>query len=218
MRCDERHIADIFFLLEFRHSVKTASVFATRLAMPSILWKLLLYGVLLFAAICCFASEMTHPGEPSPISPIRLRPLTIKSGYIFAGTVTNIAGTSSRAGKDVATVRITFHVDRGVRGVHTGQTLAIREWAGLWEYGQRYRVGEKVFLFLYQPSKLGLTSVVGGTQGQFPISRDGHVGIDPVLFPNRPAKPAPQPMPRGRISVPIEDFEHAIRVAERSQP
>ena len=185
--------------------------------MPPLSRKLLFFGMLL-AAFCCFASEVMHPGEPLPISPIRLQPLTNKSGYIFAGTVTHVEGSSPRAAKDVATVRITFHVDRGVRGVRTGQTLAIREWAGLWEYGQRYRAGEKVFLFLYQPSKLGLTSVVGGTQGQFPINREGHVGIDPVLFPVRPIGSVPMPMPLGRISIPIEDFERAIRLAEGNQP
>jgi hypothetical protein len=41
-----------------------------------------------------------------------------------------------------------------------GQVLTVHEWAGLWSSGKRYCVGERVFLFLYPPGKLGLTSVV----------------------------------------------------------
>jgi hypothetical protein len=113
-------------------------------------------------------------------------------------------------------VEITFHVDRGVRGVQTGRTLKIREWMGVWEFGQRYRLGEKVFLFLYPTSKLGLTSVVGGTQGRFPI-RGRVVGVDPVRFPGWPVVSVGRPVSR-TTAVSLNEFEHAIRFAERSGP
>jgi hypothetical protein len=64
-------------------------------------------------------------------------------------------------------------------GVRAGQTLAIREWAALWELGERYRSGEGVLLFLYPPSKLGLTSPAMGPWGRFRIGPDGQVVIDP---------------------------------------
>jgi hypothetical protein len=113
-------------------------------------------------------------------------PLTQSSGYIFAGTVQSVQRTAPNR-NGVATVQISFHVDQGIRGVRTGQTLAIREWAGLWEAGERYRQGERVLLFLYPPSKLGLTSPVRGPMGRFRIGTDGQVVFDPgrIGFPAR---------------------------------
>src|ERR1700682_5986059 len=72
------------------------------------------------------------------ISTPSLRQLTRTSGYIFAGKVSAIERVPPRATPDVATVKITFQVEQGIRGVHTGQTLMIREWGGLWEQGERY--------------------------------------------------------------------------------
>ena len=39
---------------------------------------------------------------------------------------------------DVATVQITFRVEQAMRGTRAGQILTIREWAGLWNSGERY--------------------------------------------------------------------------------
>ncbi len=91
-----------------------------------------------------------------------------QSGLIFDGTV---AGIQCEFGKDKTpqTYRISFRVRQGVRGARSGTTVAIREWAGLREvgtgHGPRYRVGERVFLFLYPSSQSGLTSTVGGRKG-----------------------------------------------------
>jgi hypothetical protein len=57
----------------------------------------------------------------------------------------------------------------------------VREWAGLWEAGERYRAGERVLLYLYPPSKLGLTSPVGGRLGRYQIGHDGLVTLDPRI-------------------------------------
>ena len=67
------------------------------------------------------------------------------------------------------TVRIEFHVDQSVRGCNAGETIAIQEWAELWERGDRYRKGQRIFLFLYPPSETGLTSVVAGELGKVTI-------------------------------------------------
>ena len=91
-----------------------------------------------------------------------LRQLTRDSGYIFAGRVSAIERVPAASNPEGAAVRITFQVEQGIRGVRTGQTLVIREWVGLWEQGERYRLGERVLLFLYRPSQLGLTSPVAG--------------------------------------------------------
>lgn len=115
---------------------------------------------------------------PGTTYPQHLFPLTLSAGYIFAGTVKSIARSAPKK-NEVATVQINFHVDQGMRGVRTGQVLTIREWAGLWASGERYRVGERVLLFLYPPSRLGLTSPVQGSMGRFGIGNDGRVGVDP---------------------------------------
>ena len=59
-----------------------------------------------------------------------LRELTQTSGYIFAGTVTAVERIASAGPNEVATMRISFRVEQAIRGVRTGQTLVIREWAG----------------------------------------------------------------------------------------
>ena len=74
------------------------------------------------------------------------RALTKSSGYIFAGTVKSVERVAAK-GNGVATVQVTFHVDQAMRGARAGQMLTIREWAGLWQSGERYRPGERVLLF-----------------------------------------------------------------------
>jgi hypothetical protein len=61
------------------------------------------------------------------------------------------------------------------------------EWSGLWNAGERYRVGEQVLLFLYPNSRLGLTSPVGGAQGRFAIDEFSRVLPNPAN--NRHIKP-----------------------------
>jgi hypothetical protein len=135
------------------------------------------------------------PGSPYPRHP---RPLARSSGYIFAGTVKSVERIAPK-GNGVAIVQINFHVDQAMRGVRTGQTLVVREWAGLWESGERYRPGERVLLFLYPPSKLGLTSPVRGPTGRFRIGGpDGRIVIDP----GRIGFPAPRPGTGDRLRGP----------------
>ncbi|MGH9500297.1 MAG: hypothetical protein ACRD3L_14240 [Terriglobales bacterium] len=105
--------------------------------------------------------------------------LTLRSGYIFSGTVRSVQRVVPQNAYSVAVMRITFHVDKGLRGTRTGQTLVVREWAGLWQSGDHYRPGERVMLFLYPPSKLGLTSPVGGAFGRFPVDPNGQVIVEP---------------------------------------
>ena len=68
-------------------------------------------------------------------------------------------------------------VDEAIRGVRQGQVVQVHEWSGLWQTGERYRVGERVLLFLYPQSKLGLTSPVGGTVGRLQIDRNRRVAL-----------------------------------------
>jgi hypothetical protein len=145
--------------------------------MPCSLGRFLLPGLMLFGSLPATAVKpLESPGLR--ISPQRPS-LTPKAGYIFSGTVKSVERLAPRVKGSVAVMRITFHVDQGLRGTRTGQTLIVREWAGLWQAGERYRPGERAMLFLYPPSKLGLTSPVGGASGRFGVDPKGRVIIEP---------------------------------------
>ena len=111
--------------------------------------------------------------ELLPVSSQLLR----DSGRIFSGTVLRVEHQNFGASSALATTRIIFRVIEAVRNVRRGQTVEIREWAGLWQSGEHYHPGERVLLFLYPPSRLGLTSPVGNRAGRFPVSRTGLVTL-----------------------------------------
>ncbi len=109
--------------------------------------------------------------------------LSRRAGMIFAGTVlapaiqpvTNrIAKTDQLAlgtspGTPPAT-QLSFYVDEAIAGVKQGQLLTIHEWSGALSGQRPMRQGEHFLLFLYPPSRLGLTSPVGGSLGQVPLT------------------------------------------------
>ena len=94
-----------------------------------------------------------------------------------------------------------------MRGTSPGQSLTIHEWGGLWTGGERYRVGEHVLLFLYAPSKLGLTSPVAGALGRFAMDSQGGV----VLNAQHVATLAADPILGGKTMVPYAVFIQAVR-------
>jgi hypothetical protein len=138
--------------------------------------------------------------------------MTRESGYIFAGTVTAVEGVTSS--NRVPTMKITFHVEQAIRGVRDGQTLVIQEWAGVWEAGESYRPGEHVLLFLYRPSKLGLTSPVGGQQGRLKFDSNGMVILRQERMVSPFADPVLQPGLPGSNYISVPDFARAIHQAE----
>ena len=142
-------------------------------------------------------------------STVSLHQMTRDSGYIFAGKVTGIERVAASPAADVSTVRITFQVEQGIRGVRTGQTLVIREWVGLWEQGERYRLGERVLLFLYRPSQLGLTSPVAGPLGRFTVDKSGKIDLKPDHAASLASDPAEVHV-RGKTRVSPRDLARAI--------
>jgi hypothetical protein len=84
---------------------------------------------------------------------------------------------SADAANMPATTQITFRVQEAIRGVHPGQVTQVREWGGVWQTGEQYHPGEQVMLFLYPPSRLRLTSPVGGRLGRLSIDRAGLVAL-----------------------------------------
>jgi len=187
--------------------------------MLSPFWKFFAVAVILISVSRPVLAElMARPGTlatnpPGFRYPQHPQPLTRSSGYIFAGTVKSVERAAPK-GNGVATVLVNFHVDQAMRGVRTGQTLAIREWAGLWESGERYRPGERVLLFLYPPSKLGLTSPVGGPMGRFRIGPDGRVIFDPGRIGFLAPHPGIGGPLRGRTRVSPREFVRFLRLAE----
>lgn len=150
---------------------------------------------------------------PHVVSPTRERmnfsDVARQAATIFSGTVSAIRLQPASRHDTVQTVAITFHVEQAIRGVSPGQDLTISQWIGLWSGGQRYRVGERVLLFLYPRSKLGLTSAVSGPMGRFTISSGGSIRLsaehlsafrrDPVLG--------------GKSRATLSDFALAVRRA-----
>ncbi len=145
-----------------------------------------------------------------PPSFSNLRQLNRDSGFIFDGTVLS-AGRVTESGSDtVPTVQITFRVERAIRGTRNGQVLTIREWGGLWNSGERYRTGERLLLFLYNPSKLGLTSPVGGPLGRFVVDSGGNVSLENGWLAALSLDPVSQRPLRGRALVNSRAFALAI--------
>jgi hypothetical protein len=122
------------------------------------------------------------PGSPrqSPVVPgtIAFDGIVGAAGIIFSGRVTSIGRILLPSGDGPSSTTVTFQVDRAIRGIPPGQDFTIHEWAGLWNRGERYHVGEHVMLFLYPPSKLGLTSPVAGAMGRFTLDSGGRVLMD----------------------------------------
>jgi hypothetical protein len=138
--------------------------------------RLAILAVLPFAAALAQSAPAAPPLQLSPA----FRELARASGYIFTGTVTSVsAGLAGESAPPA--IEITFRVEQPYRGVQRGQPLRIREWAPLWNAGQRYRVGERALFFLYPQSKLGLTSVVGQPAGRIPTSASGFI-ISPAQY------------------------------------
>jgi hypothetical protein len=135
------------------------------------------------------------------------------AGTIFSGTVVSIARRPASRGQTVETVAITFHIGNAIRGVTPGEDLTISQWIGLWSGGQRYRVGERVLLFLYPPSKLGLTSSVAGPVGRFTIDPWGRV----LLSAEHLSAFRTDPVLGGKSRVRFSDFARAVQRASEEE-
>ena len=120
-------------------------------------------GLLLVAA--------TASGQNAPPRTVdeALHQMSDEAGVIFAGQVVAVrrqAGDNGASG----VVEVEFRVDQAVRGCAAGEPYVLREWAGLWAGGaRRYRVGERLLMFLRTPSASGLSSPVDGMDGAVPI-------------------------------------------------
>jgi hypothetical protein len=173
--------------------------------MPGVSFRLRCVTVCL--ALCATAFPQDNASSE------RLCAITRAAGAIFRGTVISVERRAPSRPNQLGTVEIAFHVDEGLKGVKTGSTFRVREWIGLWTSRDRYRVGERVALFLYPPSLLGLTSPVGGDAGRYPIDDRGRITLDP---PGRTSSSAvstsgKNPAPPTRFT--HQEFRRAVRRA-----
>jgi hypothetical protein len=170
--------------------------------------------------------------------------LSRRAGMIFAGTVlaappqtappqtatpqtaTTQPVTAQTAPADrvasgtVPAVELSFRVDEAIAGVEPGQILTIHEWAGVWsmQFQRPMTKGQRILIFLYPPSRLGLTSPVGGSLGQIAldstgknVSKDAPMSASAIGLPNA-SSPRPR-APTNSASVSVVQLERAIRSA-----
>ena len=158
-------------------------------------------------------SPERYPIERYPFGsgPVVFPQIVQAAGIIFSGHVTSVARAPASGGP--VSTAVTFKVEHAMRGTSAGRYLTIHEWAGLWTRVERYRVGERVLLFLYSPSKLGLTSPVAGPIGRFAVNSGGEI----VMTPQHVNILATDPILRGRTVAPYSDFAGAVRRSSREE-
>ncbi|MFZ3264355.1 MAG: hypothetical protein WA172_10170 [Terriglobales bacterium] len=122
----------------------------------------------------------------------------------------------------VPVIELTFRVERPIAGVEMGQVLTIHEWTGAWSLQRPMRRGQHILIFLYPPSRLGLTSPVGGWRGQIELDARGlnlpepgpaalpaRNDRAPVLSPTA----SPATSKTARASIYLIQLERAVRAA-----
>lgn len=105
-----------------------------------------------------------------------LEQMSLSAGAIFVGQVSAIRRTSPLDGSAVrgGVVEIDLRVGQSILGPVSGATYTLREWSGLWEFNSdRYRVGQRMLLFLRTPSSNGLSAPVHGFEGAIPLRGGG---------------------------------------------
>jgi hypothetical protein len=168
--------------------------------------------LLVLSLTCCIIPAAAQPKPvSSPLFNADLQRVARKAALIFTGTVVSIAAVRGIGSAETTGVEVTFQVEQALRGLRAGQRYTIREWSGLWMSGPRYRVGQRMTLFLYRPSRAGLTSPVEGSLGRYDVDRSGQVTIPPTRVPTPTI--LPRPIVAGSQHIPIRTFSRAIRQA-----
>ena len=170
-----------------------------------------LLGILLASSLAVSPAVLLGQNRALPHAriPTELQQTASRAGVIFSGRVTSIVPTRAASPDRTATVTVTCQVEDAVRGVKAGQVYSFREWVGLWSAGPRYRVGQRLLLFLYAPSRLGLTSPVGGRSGMLPVDVQGIVRL-----PSRPAEPAVALSGKAAPAAPVKVKDLAISLRQ----
>ena len=118
-----------------------------------------------------------HTTVPVHALPPDFNQITRRAGMIFAGTVLKIEPVRAPSSIKWRALRSRSGWSKGCgeHGVDKRFTSASGLVCG--RQGARYRVGQRLMLFLYPPSTLGLRREpqVGGRSGEFAVDRDGRI-------------------------------------------
>jgi hypothetical protein len=194
------------------------------------IWRPAFLAAFVLAATCVLSTAAAGESDQAAAERVlgpQWRHLSRRAGVVFAGTVLSGRIQTSRTDRGVPFIPLRFRVDRAIAGVQAGQVLTIHEWTGAWSLYAPMRRGEHVLLFLYPPSRLGLTSPVGGPQGQIRLDATGRNAADrrpvvPAAMQNAARSTAPARDSAGvtRITgalVTLDQLERAIRSARGSE-
>jgi hypothetical protein len=102
---------------------------------------------------------------PLPTGQAVLEEMSERAAVIFCGVVTAVRLPGDGLS---GVVEVEFAVSDAVRGAGGG-TYVVKEWAGLWRDGARYRVGDRRLMLLHAPGPGGLSSPVDGLDGAIPV-------------------------------------------------
>ena len=154
--------------------------------------------------------------------------LSRRAGMIFAGTVlsttpqaANVQPTGRSAGATPA-IELRFRIEEAIAGVDPGQVLTIHEWTGAWTMHRPMSKGQHILIFLYPPSRLGLTSPVGGPLGQVALDPSGKSVSKTTPRPTfalnlRSSSSAPPRPTVDNARVSVLQLERAIRSARSEE-
>jgi hypothetical protein len=154
--------------------------------------------------------------------------LSRRAGMIFAGTVlsttpqaANVQPTGRSAGATPA-IELRFRIEDAIAGVDPGQVLTIHEWTGAWTMHRPMSKGQHILIFLYPPSRLGLTSPVGGPLGQVALDPSGKSVSKTTSRPTfalnlRSSSSAPPRPTVDNARVSVLQLERAIRSARSEE-
>jgi hypothetical protein len=156
------------------------------------------------------------------------RQISRRAGMIFAGTVlTSVSPmTNQTAPADPAAAgtipasSLSFRVDEPIAGVKRGQVVTIHEWAGAWARHRPMSKGQHILIFLYPPSRLGLTSPVDGALGQIALDASGKNVVERKTAASTDLRDASLLRSRETVaggSVSVLQLAGAIRSARRDE-
>ena len=108
------------------------------------------------------ASAPTSTAVPADVSAV-LVDLASRAAVIFTGQVLAITPSAG-------VVDIRFQIDNPIRNCPQNGDYVVREWAGLWTaHPNRYRVGQRVLLFLTARGTAGMSAPVDVNDGIVPL-------------------------------------------------
>lgn len=190
-------------------------------------WRPVFLAAFVFAVICVLSTAAACESDQAAAERVlgpQWKHLSQRAGMVFAGTLLSERIQMSRTDRGVPFIPLRFRVDRAIAGVQPGQVLTIHEWTGAASLHPLMRRGEHVLLFLYPPSRLGLTSPVGGPRGHLRLDATGRnvaaqrpvipASMQDAVRPNyRPAGGSASGTRVTRTPVPLDQLERAIRAA-----